>query len=71
MVPLSGQGRRARLSAGSVARHRHRLDGDRAEAIRQIDHARMLSPHDPLADLFEMGLAVLYLLEGDTNRRKD
>jgi hypothetical protein len=54
-----------------VGWHRHRLNGDRAEAIRQIDHARMLSPHNPLADLFEMGLAVLYLLESDTNRRKD
>jgi tetratricopeptide (TPR) repeat protein len=43
----------------------HIYNGDRAEAIRQINHARTLSPHDPLAYFFEMGLAVPYLLYGD------
>jgi tetratricopeptide (TPR) repeat protein len=43
----------------------HSYNGNRAEAISQIGHARLLSPHDPLAYFFEMGLAVPYLLQGD------
>ena len=43
----------------------HSYNGDRAAAISQIGHAQSLSPHDPLAYFFEMGLAVPYLLEGD------
>jgi DNA-binding SARP family transcriptional activator len=42
----------------------HIYAGDYAAAIRQIRHAQMLSPHDPLTYFFEMGLAVPYLLEG-------
>ena len=40
-------------------------NGDRAEAIRQFRHAQTLSPQDPLAYFFEMGLAGPYLLNGD------
>jgi DNA-binding SARP family transcriptional activator len=43
----------------------HFYNGDHAEAIRQIDHARALSPRDPLAYFFEMGLAGPYFMDGD------
>jgi tetratricopeptide (TPR) repeat protein len=43
----------------------HIYNGDHAEAIRQIGHALALSPRDPLAYFFEMGLAGPYLMDGD------
>jgi DNA-binding SARP family transcriptional activator/TolB-like protein len=43
----------------------HIYNGDHAEAIRQIRHALALSPRDPLAYFFEMGLAGPYLMDGD------
>jgi len=43
----------------------HIYNGDHAQAMRQITHARALSPQDPLAYFFEMGQAVPYLMAGD------
>jgi TolB-like protein len=43
----------------------HIYNGDPATAIRQICHALTLSPRDPLAYFFQMGLAGPYLMGGD------
>jgi signal transduction histidine kinase/TolB-like protein/FixJ family two-component response regulator len=43
----------------------HSYRGNHAEAIRSIEHARHLSPHDPHAFFFDMSLIVPFLMTGE------
>jgi signal transduction histidine kinase/TolB-like protein/FixJ family two-component response regulator len=42
----------------------HTYAGEHAEAVRRIEHAQRLSPHDPHGFFFEMALMMPYLLTG-------
>jgi TolB-like protein len=43
----------------------HSYLGQHAEAVRRIEHAQRLSPHDPHGFFFDMAMAVPHLLNGD------
>jgi signal transduction histidine kinase/TolB-like protein/FixJ family two-component response regulator len=46
----------------------HSYLGQHTEAIRRIEHARRLSPHDPHGFFFDMAMTMPFLLTGDYER---